>query len=494
MKKHPNILLITTDQQRGDCLGIDGNPVLKTPVLDGLAREGAYFTAAYSEAPVCVPMRSAWMTGTHPLSISQNRWRENPLPKEILTNCLGDAGYHCAVFGKRHFFPERAPYGFHEMKIHESGRIPAELDDDYMVYLREKTDWGGYSRGHGIGNNDVFAAPSFIPEPQYISSWVARETTEFIERHVKGGAKKPFFCWTSFNKPHSPYDPPAPYDRLYRPQDVPAPYLSKNGLADELPIMQQRARYYTWQTIGEGQMRCAKALYYGMITHIDVCIGRVIDALKKSNLREDTIILFTSDHGDLMGDHQQYFKSVFYEGSSRVPYIINVPEKYKKLMKIRRSGKQIDPVGISTLATTILDLAGVKKYKSMTADSLLPMLQGNKAPDDGHVFASYELVKGKHAHSAMVRWGDFKYIYWQMGDHRQLFNVKNDPGELVNLAANKKYAKEVERAHQLLEKRLAEYPSAREEILDNGKLSGQPFPKSPDFWPEIKGPWGRRWK
>jgi arylsulfatase A-like enzyme len=490
---HPNLLLITTDQQRGDTLGVDGNPVVRTPVLDRLARQGVYFTAAYSEAPVCVPMRSCWMLGRHPLTLGQNRWRARAFPPgETLTDALGAADYHCGVFGKRHFHPVREPYGFHEMKIHESGRMAEETDDDYFVWLRRHTDWGGYSRAHGVGNNDVFAAPSLIPEPEYISSWTARETTLFLERHAEQRPQRPFFCWCSFSKPHSPYDPPRPFDSMYRPQEVPGPYLLPGGIADELPVNQRRIHHYTWHTLSEAQMRASKAYYYGVISHIDLCVGRILRALDATGLRENTIVAFTSDHGDMMGDHHQYFKSTFYEGSARVPFIVHVPERLRPGLGVVREGAQAEPVGVSTLMPTLLDLVGVAKPATATADSLLPALRGGPAPAGGEVVGAYGLTPGGPSHSAMLRWEWFKYIYWQPGDHRQLFDVVADPGELANLAEQREYRHIADEAHDRLERRLAEFPFGRDEVLVHGKLTGAPFDPPANWSAPIHGPWGRR--
>jgi arylsulfatase len=495
--RRPNILLITTDQQRGDALGIDGNPALRTPVLDGLARSGVWFSNAYSEAPVCVPMRSCWMTGRHPLSLGQNRWRGDPFTRgEILPDALSASGYTTGVFGKRHFSPVREPYGFDEMLIHESGRMGAdrEFDDDYLAYLRNETDWGGYSRGHGVGNNDVYAAPSVIPEPEHISSWTARESVKFIERHVTDREDQPFFCWCSFNKPHSPYDPPRPYDAMYRPQDVPAPALMPNGVADELPVNQRRISNYTWQTIGVEQMRASLACYYGLITHIDVCVGRLVQALTRLGLRDDTIIAFTSDHGDMMGDHNQYFKTTFYEGSARVPYLFYLPASVRDEQGVQLTGQASAPVGVSSLMPTLLDLAGVPKPATADGDSLVDAMRGGDAPNGGEVAAAYALLPegAGPAHSAMLRWERYKYIFWQPGDQGQLFDVDADPGELNDLAAQPAYRGMAAEAHARLERRLAEYPYGRSEVLNDGRLAGAPF-DPPDNWsPAVRGPWGRR--
>ena len=493
----PNILLITTDQQRGDALGIDGNPTLRTPVLDGLARAGIWFRNAYSEAPVCVPMRSCWMTGRHPLALGQNRWRGDPFTRgEILPDALSAAGYRTGVFGKRHFSPAREPYGFDEMLIHESGRMGAdrEMDDDYLAYLRRETDWGGYSRGHGVGNNDVYAAASLIPEPEHVSSWTAGESVGFLERHARERPDQPFFCWCSFNKPHSPYDPPHPYDTLYGPQDAPAPAVMPNGVDDELPVNQRRIRHYTWQTIGEEQMRASLAYYYGLITHIDVCVGRLVQALMRLGLRDDTIIAFTSDHGDMMGDHNQYFKTTFYEGSARVPYVFYLPERVRDEREVSVTGRVAAPVGVSSLMPTLLDLAAVPKPATADGDTLLDAMRGGEAPNDGEVAAAYGLLPEQcgPGHSAMLRWDRYKYIYWQPGACGQLFDVEADPGELNDLADVDGYREMAAEAHTRLERRLGGYAYGRSEVLSDGTLVGALF-SPPDSWSApVKGPWGRR--
>src|SRR6185369_1293168 len=256
---------------------------------------------------------------------------------ETICGTLSAQGWYCGVFGKRHYHPVREPYGAHEFKIYESGRH-GEEPDDYLRYLREKTEWGGYSRAHGVGNNDVFAAPSILHEQEYPSSWIARESVSFLERHAKERSGQPFFLWTSFNKPHSPYDPPQPYDRLYRPQDVPEPFLP-NDISSEPNVLQRMAKHYTWNTQGVEQMRTARAYYYGMITHIDHCIERVVKTLERLGLRENTIIAFTADHGDLMGDHFGYFKANYYEGSARVPYVWWIPKQCRKDLDVTASGK-----------------------------------------------------------------------------------------------------------------------------------------------------------
>lgn len=488
-----NILLVTTDQQRGDCLGAEGHPVLRTPHLDGLATSpgGMWFRSAYAESPVCGPQRSSWIRGQHPLTFGGNRWEERiwqDMPP-TLGEVFRDAGYRTGVFGKRHFSPLRAPYGFDEMKIYESGRN-GEEPDDYLTWLRRETPWGGYARGHGIGNNDVFAGASVLPDEFYPSSWIARESVDFLERHAKESTGKPFLLWASFNKPHSPYDPPQPYDRLYRPQDVPSPRRAAS-LEQEIAPLQRAARCYGWHTQSEEQMRVALAYYYGLITHIDECLGRILNTLERLGLRENTAVAFTSDHGDMMGDHHVYFKGIFYEASTRVPYVWWVPPERRAELGIAAAGRVDGPVGISTLMPTLLDVAGVAKPKSADAGSLVPLLKDN-AVAKNEVVAAYDAYQ-HNRNSTMLRWGKWKYIYWQYGAIAQLFDVEKDPGELHNLADDPAHHDVTREAHTRLEKRLAGYAYGKSDVLDaGGNLSGEPWNPEPGYMPAMKGPWGRR--
>lgn len=490
MPKPLNVLLITTDQQRGDCLGVDGHPVLRTPHLDALAtREGgAFFTAAYAEAPACVPQRTAWMLGQHPLTCGQNEWRGQVWnTAQTLTGAFAEQGHYVGVFGKRHFHPVREPYGAHEFKIYESGRN-GEEPDDFLQYLRKETEWGGYSRGHGIGNNDIFAAPSVLPEEHHPSTWTARESLAFLDRHARQRSGQPFFLWTSFNKPHSPYDPPEPYHRLYRPQDVPGPSWAAR-LEDEIEPARRMARHYTWHTLGEEQVRVTRSYYYGLIAHIDACVGRLLAKLDELGLRENTVIAFTSDHGDLMGDHHMYFKSNFFEGSTRVPYIWWVPSSRRAELGLSAQRRIAAPVGVSTLGPSLFELAGSRAPAGADAGSVVPMLRGELDPAKHEVAAAYSNAT---AHSAMLRWDRWKYLFWQCGGIRQLFDLQTDPGEMNNLAEHPEHRERAREAHARLEQRLAGYTFGRNEVLDAaGKLVAHPVPPE-NHKPPIKGPWGRR--
>ena len=216
--KPPHVLLITTDQQRGDCTGIDGHSILETPHLDQLANEGVYFPKAYSPCPVCIPARVVIMTGQSPYRAGYFWNTTKPMTfTETLASILGRLGYQTQLVGKAHFFPHRSRMGFDNTIINESGRY--REGDDYHRWLM-KTPYAGLERATSIGNNDVFARRSVVPETHHVNTWTANTCIDFLDRR---DPTCPFFLWMSFSRPHSQYDPPAPYDAWYDLGDVPRP-------------------------------------------------------------------------------------------------------------------------------------------------------------------------------------------------------------------------------------------------------------------------------
>ena len=322
--QRPNILFITTDQQRGDALGVAGQPWLQTPTLDALARDGYYLTRCYSETPVCVAARTTWMTGQHPWAHGVFGNSRNPMtPENTLPGVLTRHGYRTHGAGKFHFTPDqRALNGFESTVICEEGRM--REGDDYHHWLRT-TPWAGLERAHGVGNNDIIAAPSPVPESHYVSTWTANEAIGFLHQHHATEPERPFYLHCSFTKPHSAYDPPRPYDQLYAPDDVPEPWRNGKDMPESPPQLRRANFEYTWHSLGPEQIALARAFYYGNITHLDHCIGRLLGVLDGLGIREQTVIVFNSDHGDLMGDHNLFFKSNFYEESTHVPLIVWTP-------------------------------------------------------------------------------------------------------------------------------------------------------------------------
>lgn len=250
----PNLLLITADQFRWDCLGCMGNPVIQTPHLDALAARGVCFRNGFSTDPICVPARASIMTGNYPhvcTGVKHNAGRIRD-GQPLLTEVLKGVGYRAYATGKLHFVPYAPPdsprlvHGFEHVDLHESGRLIGQFDprgtrrglEDYFDYLCD-VGWGGYARAHGIGNNDVRPCASPLPAEHYIDAWIADRAIARLDAHRLESPDQPFFLWMSSPKPHSPYDPPRPYDTLYDPRAVPPPVGSPEMLADRNPCITQ---------------------------------------------------------------------------------------------------------------------------------------------------------------------------------------------------------------------------------------------------------------
>ncbi|HEX2184606.1 MAG TPA: sulfatase-like hydrolase/transferase, partial [Chloroflexota bacterium] len=292
-----NVLFITADQFRGDFLSCAGHPVVRTPHLDALGLRGAYLPDAYAPVPVCVPSRYAFMTGRSPLSFGMRGNGARPIPQDAVTlpAAFAGAGYRTAAIGKMHFTPWTEPYGFHTFVVSEEGRQwrdttrHSDGGDDYQAYLRE-VGWGGYERAHAIGNNAVQTSASPLPLEHYHTTWCARSAMRWMRQHVarEGVDGPPFFVWCSFTKPHSPYDPPEPYDRLYDPRTFPAPIGDAGDLAGLSPHYEDERRARLLDVLGPQQIQRARAMYAGSITLIDTMVGELLRELAALGVAQRT--------------------------------------------------------------------------------------------------------------------------------------------------------------------------------------------------------------
>ena len=413
----PNIVYIVLDQWRGDCLGIadSAHPVM-TPHFDQLAYEGVWYSRAYADCPVCMPQRATMLTGftgsQHGLPHNFMRGPRTPIaPEHSLPGRLTrEAGYQSKAIGKMHFYPERARFGFEDISLHP---------DDYVNFLEEQ-GWGGFYRGHGLGGNEVYPAVSAVPEHLTHSHWIIDEGIKFLARR---DPDCPFFMWMVFEAPHSPFDPPEPYDRFYDEFDIPEPTIGDwVESADEPPSLIRQRIMRKADRIPPPVMMRLRRHYYAQITHIDYQLGRLLGELKRKGLYENTVIVLTSDHGEHLGDHRLFAKSSFLESSARVPIIMRLPTSHGV---INRRSRQ--PVLTADIAPTLLKLAGLTPAREMDGVSLL-------AQPDGRV------VFGETSDAVFATDGAFKYVYYFGGGTEHLFHIETDPSDSRNLAGNATYA------------------------------------------------------
>lgn len=444
----PNVVLICVDQWRGDCLSSQGHPVVKTPYLDMLARDGVSFDSAFSATPTCVPARVALMTGQSQERHGRFGYQDcvpfteaHPVP--TLPAEFGNAGYQTQCIGKMHVYPERSRLGFDDVKLHDgflhAARKRAQRDlaaiDDYLPWLRAQpgmTPTADYA-DNGLNCNSYTARPWDKPEAVHPTNWVVTEATEWLYRR---DTSVPFFLYLSFHRPHPPFDPPAWAFEQYLGAELPQPPMG-DWIHD---YVDQRTDGDADAIVGEADAqshRRALAGYYGHMSHIDTQIERFLAALGEFELREETVVVFTSDHGDMMGDHGMYRKGQPYQGSVRIPLIVSDPRSTKN------ARRRLSPVvELRDVMPTLLDLAGIEIPDSVDGSSLMPLIAGGTEP-------VRESLHGEHVlFGQSLQWmtdGRWKFVWMSGSGVEQLFDLQADPHEKRNLAAEPTYLPELRR-------------------------------------------------
>lgn len=329
MEKPRNILFITTDQQRRDSLPCYGLEFMQTPHLDRLAREGVVFDLCTSASPVCQPVRASMITGQYPHvhGVTDNfRWIRPDSP--TIARLFDQAGWHTAAIGKMHFHPWDNPEGFRYRVTAEDKRHIFRVDD-----------WTRFLHRHGFEREHPAMIPGYreslgavvapYPEEMHIDSFIGEEAVRWIE----GGTREPFFAWISFNSPHDPYDPPESLAGLYRDAPIPEPVGFGEDLSRKPPYQKEGIEFYRnnllyltdFGEMDRPKIRRMREYYLATVTLVDRQIGKILEALERKGLLDATLIVFSSDHGDMLGDHGLPFKSTYYEGSLMVPLIVRGP-------------------------------------------------------------------------------------------------------------------------------------------------------------------------
>lgn len=474
----PNVLLIMTDQQRFDTLGCYGSQTVETVNLDWLRAEGTLFSHAYSCTPSCIPARASLMTGMDPwntgilgMGRGQGSLRdlERTLPGE-----LAAAGYHTLGVGKMHFFPQRALYGFHQTVLDESSRVatPGFVSDYSRWFERNKTgEYGRYD--HGIDQNSWMARPYHAPEYLHATNWTVSESIRVLEER---DPTRPFFLKMSFARPHSPYDPPPYYFDLYMNKELPG--VQTGDWAAEHDVPRDAADPNAWRgRRGEEEARRARAGYYGLIHHIDHQIGRLLRWLREQRLLDDTLILFTSDHGDMMGDHHLWRKTYAYEGSAHIPLLIRMP----KSKRVGISPVVNKPVCLQDIMPTILDICGADVPDTVDGRSLVPLMRGQPTPWREYVHGEHCASYAEDEEMQYLTDGRWKYIWFPRKDKEQLFDLERDPYECRDVALTAEHRERL----LLWRKRLVQELAPRGAGLADGDRlvcqSGRPPVVSPKY-------------
>ncbi len=450
--QRPNVLLLFTDQQRFDTIAAGGFPHMLTPNLDRLVREGCHFTNAYSPNPVCVPARHNVLTGLparyHGFAANFSCYNRYcglagiPLPLAALPTLpriLSDHGYHTRAIGKMHFQPTRRHNGFDKMELMEEGPRFRE-DDEYAMYLKN-VGLGHILNIHGV-RNLLYMAPqrSLIPEEHHGSTWVGKRASAFLRAEA---GRRPFFLWASWISPHPPFDVPDTFAGLYQDRNLPAPSRSATPCWPEVTWSKVNARFPPDKE--DQYVRRMRELYYAAISLVDKNVGKVLDALDEIGETDNTLIIFTSDHGEMLGDHGAYQKMLPYDSCARIPFIARYPRRFQP------GSVRNDFVDLNDILPTVLDVCGLK----YPGPYELPggSICGNQK-DRSHQYIEY--------HKENRRWiamldERYKYGYHYGGGRELLFDRQAHPDESINLLATRPDGPEVRAAHARLRARLCAY-------------------------------------
>ena len=438
MPDRKNVVFITADQFRADALGCYGSPFCRTPNYDRLAAEGVRFGRAFSSDPICVPARATMTTGNHAhkaTGVKNNGGRiRGDQPK--IADLFNAAGYETYAMGKLHYVPYQLPrlvHGFRHWELTESGRLMRQSaannwdigTEEYYDYLKA-VGWENMARAHGVGNNDVHAAVSPLPEEHYVDHWVVDRSIHYLDRHLTETPDTPFLMWSSFPKPHSPYDPPEPWHRMYDAREIPAPVGGPALLADRNPELRHRAMRYAWDLMSPQQIQLARTRYHGLVSFQDAQVGRLIAFLEERGVLDDTVIVFTADHGDLLGDFGCFFKSCFLAGAEHIPLIVRAPGGVPS-----GAVRQV-PVGTEDVLPTICDLAGIPAPTGIDGRSLVQVANDGTPVREVYV-AQMGDAPGQCYMACDGRW---KYCYAEFDATEELYDIETDPRELANLAAD----------------------------------------------------------
>ena len=445
-KKQPNFLLLMSDQHKRSCMGAAGDQVAKTPHLDKLMAESVAFSSAYCSNPVCAPSRASLMTGLYSHNIeTQSNATPYSYKHKTMAHNLGAAGYFTGLIGKMHWvdgqthgFDYRLEFNDWMQYLGPKAKLYAEetgglrnsgagLPEIESIWGKGYNPWAGEITHDGREGSVAVGRASLLPEEDHFDSFVARESVRFLREYAK--EDQPFFLITSFLKPHEPFMPAKRFADMFKAEDMALPATWKSAKLDTLPKEVQdsiRRDGPTPEMSDADEVKQRIAMYYGCVAQMDDCVGQVLQALQELDLERDTIVCYTADHGDMVGDLGLWGKFQFYEGSCGVPLMFRIPG--------RESAKRDVPVSLVSLMATICDLCGVPCSRN-DGESFMGLIHGGGAGKP--VYAEFAL--GTRGAKYMLREGEWKYTHWVF-DRDELYNLKNDPQELTNLAGVAAYA------------------------------------------------------
>jgi len=446
--RRPNILWICTDQQRWDTLGCYGNPFVQTPNIDALAAGGALFERCFSQSPVCTPSRASFLTGRYPRT---TRCRQNgqdiPENEVLVTKLFADVGYHCGLSGKLHLSPCNPSH----CKTTERRIDDGYNDADFHWSHHERAGWGtnnaywAWLAEQGV-DFEVSPHPQSdyvilgMPEEHHQTTWCIETAMDFVEE--RAADEQPWLFSINTFDPHHAFNPPANYLERYmeRLDEIPLPNYEEGELVDRSPYQafDHDGAYghttgFPYDQMSDFDHRLVRAAYWAMCDLIDVQVGRLLAKLEETGQLGNTLVIFMSDHGEMLGDHGVYLKGpYFYEEAVHVPLIVSWPGHIEP----RRVSGMVELVDI---APTLMETAQLTPYPGMQGRSLWPLLCGEVYGEDfrDDIYCEYYNAMPWHreptAQATMVRTAEHKLVVDHGNDMGELYDLVADPTERVNV-------------------------------------------------------------
>ena len=458
----PNIVVIQADQMAAQALGAYGDTAARTPNIDGLAETGAVFDRAYCNTPLCAPSRASMMTGQMPSELGcYDNGHDFAASAPTFAHHLRTAGYHTALVGRMHFIGPDQHHGFEQRLTTDV--YPADMDmvPDWTRDLKKRLQW--YHDADSVFTAGVSTATVQQDFDDEVGFRSLRHLNDRVRVNRDAGHDVPFLMVSSFIHPHDPYEPPREHWDRFADVDIPAPHHPQVPSETQDPHSHRLRQMsgFDQRDPGSEEVRRARRSYYAAVSYIDDHVGRIRERLELLGLLENTVIIVTSDHGDMLGEKGLWYKMSPYEESSRVPLIVYGPEH------LVPSGRYANPVSLLDLMPTLLELAeaptaqpgaesdGAGRHKTPRAMSLLEAARqeadGRAGPEDRDVVIEYLAEGTQRPQLTLVR-GQYKYVLCP-GDPDQLFDLHADPHELHNVAAEAEYAEVARRLREELQSR-----------------------------------------
>lgn len=453
-KKRPNVLWIMTDQFNANCLGT-GDRGVKTPWLDQLAGEGIRFDRAYCNNPICSPSRISFISGQYPHNhgvLGNANFELDDYNPNTVSAVFSRAGYQTGLVGKAHMIKNWDEQGFEYIKYCDL--CDADPDDPFSVSyfkylhqngLTDEYDLGVHSASHPGGDRTAFI--SRIPQKHCVETWTGEEGISFLEQQDQD---RPFFLQLSFQRPHEPHTVPYDSGLLYDPDEIELPANAKDLFENRFKGHHSAMQQYYSQTHGcpyrpqdEAELKRQLAFYFSLITYIDDQIGKVIQYLKESGKYENTIVIFTADHGEFAGEHGLVLKNMgIFESVHRIPFILRYPGCPQ--------GHVIDEIIESVdLYPTLCQLAGIEIPGQVDGESFLPVIE-QKKPGKSYTVCEWSFLDHYDGMVYAIRNRHFRLVYFVSTQECELYDTRNDPGELNNLYGDPSYRSVQEKLLRIL--------------------------------------------